>query len=459
MLKRYIGDRRFYRRVVSVMLPILVQNVITNFVSLLDNLMVGRLGTEPMSGVSIVNQLMFVYILAVWGVQSGAGILTAQFYGNEDHRGVADTLKLRIAATVILMVCAYAVFLGMGGRLIESFLHESESGLDIALTYSEARSYLSVMMWQIVPFGLCQVFAGTLRETNETAVPMKAGLAAVFVNLVFNYILIFGKLGAPALGVRGAAIATVLSRFVELFIIVSWTFRHRERNAFVGELLKGGRIRAGLTKQMIVLGIPMFFNELMWAAGMTMLNQCMSLRGLEVVSALNISSTVGNLFSTVYLAMGTALTIIVGQLLGAGELDRAVDEDRKLIALSLAITTCIAIVMIITAPLIPMIYNTTDEVRSLATVFIRITSLLLPMEAVINAFYFTIRSGGKTLVTFLFDSFYTWVFSVPIAYVLGHFTAMPIIPMYAIIFGANVVKLIIGYILVRKKIWVKNLVA
>lgn len=459
MFKRFVGDRAFYSRVFAVMVPILIQNVITNFVSLLDNIMVGLVGTEPMSGVSIVNQLMFVYILAVWGVQSGAGILTAQFYGSEDHRGVADTLKLRLAATAILMAAAYAVFLGMGDRLIMSFLHEGDAGLDMELTFREAKGYMSVIMWQIVPFGLCQVFAGTLRETNETAVPMKAGLTAVGVNLVFNYILIFGKFGAPALGVRGAAIATVLSRFVELFIIVSWTFRNRERNAFVGELLKGGRIRTGLTKQLIILGIPMFVNELMWAAGQTMLNQCMSLRGLEVVSALNISSTVSNLFSTVYLAMGTALTIIVGQLLGGGQLERAVDEDRKLIALSFAITSCIAVIMILTAPLVPHIYNTTDGVRSLAAVFIRITSLYLPMEAVVNAFYFTIRSGGKTLVTFLFDSFYTWVFSVPIAYVLGHFTAMPIIPMYAIIFGANVVKLIIGYILVRKKIWVKNLVA
>ena len=120
MFKRFVGDRAFYSRVFAVMVPILIQNVITNFVSLLDNIMVGLVGTEPMSGVSIVSQLMFVYILAVWGVQSGAGILTAQFYGSEDHRGVADTLKLRLAATTIVMAAAYAVFLGMGDRLINN---------------------------------------------------------------------------------------------------------------------------------------------------------------------------------------------------------------------------------------------------------------------------------------------------------------------------------------------------
>ncbi len=459
MLKRYVGDRAFYSRVFAVMLPILVQNVITNFVSLLDNLMVGRLGTEPMSGVSIVNQLMFVYILAVWGVQSGAGILTAQFFGSGDHRGVADVFKLRLAATGLLMAAGYGVFLLFGDSLIMSFLHEGEAGLDLGLTFSYAREYLDIMFWQIVPFGLCQVFSGTLRETNHTAVPMRAGLTAVAVNLVFNYILIFGKLGAPALGVRGAAIATVMSRFVELGIVAVWTFRHRGENAFVGELSRASRIRDGLTRKFIILGIPMFVNELMWAAGMTALNQNMSLRGLEVVSALNISSTVSNLFSTVYLAMGTALSIIVGQLLGAGELERAVDEDRKLCALSFGISSCIAVIMAAAAPLLPQIYNTTADVRSLAAAFIRLTALYLPMEAVINAFYFTMRSGGKTLVTFLFDSFYTWVYSVPIAFILARFTAMPIVPMFAVIHGANVLKLIIGFILVKRRAWVKNLVS
>ena len=456
MLKRYIGDRQFYHRVFAVMIPVLIQNVITNFVSLLDNLMVGRLGTEPMSGVAIVNQLMFVFILAVWGVQSGGGIFTAQFYGKGDHKGVADTLRMKFAATAVLIAVTWLIFLTLGDRLILSFLHAGNDALDLDLTFELGRRYLSVMVWQLIPFGICQVFASTLRETGETAVPMRAGLAAVGVNLVFNYILIFGKLGAPALGVVGAAIATVLSRFVECGIIMIWTFTHRDRNAFIGHL--GGRITPGLTRQVIITGTPMFFNELLWSSGMTLLNQCMSLRGLEVVSALNISSVVMNLFSTAYMAMGTTISILVGQILGSGDLERAVDEDRTLTALSFSITVVVAAVMIIAAPVIPYIYNTTDAVRALSTTFIIITSIYLPMEALLSAYYFTMRSGGKTFITFLFDSFFVWVCSVPLAYALANFTALPIVPIYAIVYGANVIKLIVGFVLVRRRAWVNNLV-
>ena len=458
MFNKYVGDRQFYHRVFGVMLPILIQNVITNFVSLLDNLMVGRLGTEPMSGVSIVNQLMFVYILAVWGVQSGGGIFTAQFFGKGDHKGVADTMRLKCAATAMLMVVSCAIFILRGGWLIRTFLHESGSGLDLELTFAYGKQYLNVMLLQIVPFGLCQVFAGTLRETGETAVPMKAGLAAMIVNLVFNYIPIFGRLGAPALGVVGAAIATVLSRFVECGIVAIWTLRHRERNQFVAHLLERKPIQKGLPKRVIITGTPMFFNELLWSSGMTLLNQCMSLRGLEVVSAINISSVIMNLFMTGYMAMGSAISIIIGQLLGAGELERAVEEDRKITVFSVSMTVVIAVVMALAAPYFPYIYNTTAEVRSLATVFILITALYLPMEAALSAFYFTMRSGGKTFVTFLFDSFFVWVCSVPLAYCLAHFTALPIIPIYAIVYGANVIKLIVGFILVKRRAWVNNLV-
>jgi Na+-driven multidrug efflux pump len=202
----------------------------------------------------------------------------------------------------------------------------------------------------------------------------------------------------------------------------------------------------------------MFFNELLWSSGMTLLNQCMSLRGLEVVSAINISSVVMNLFMTAYMAMGTSISILVGQLLGAGELERAVDEDRKLTVLSVAMTLVVAVVMILAAPYFPLIYNTTDAVRGLSTSFIIVTAIYLPMEAALSAFYFTMRCGGKTLVTFLFDSFFVWVCSVPLAYCLAHFTALPIIPIYAIVYGANVIKLIVGFILVKRRAWVNNLV-
>ena len=233
LLKKYIGSRAFYRKLFAILIPILIQNVITNFVSLLDNIMVGQVGTEPMSGVAIVNQLLFVFNLCIFGGLAGAGILTAQYYGSGDHRGVADTFRAKIYIAFAAAVAFLTIFSFGGETLIRQFIHEGSENLDMAATLLHARDYLHIMLFQIPPFAFQMVYASTLRETGETVLPMKAGITAVLVNLVLNYILIFGKFGAPVLGVEGAAIATVVARYIECTIIVVWTHRHRERNPFL----------------------------------------------------------------------------------------------------------------------------------------------------------------------------------------------------------------------------------
>ncbi len=456
--RRYIGDRAFYRRLTTVMLPILVQNLITNFVGLLDNVMVGQVGTEPMSGVAIVNQLLFVFNLFIFGGLAGAGIFTAQFFGKGDMEGVRSTMRAKLWFALLALGLCLGVFLGFGEKLIALFLHEGEEDLDLAATLAYGKDYLAVMLVQTAPFALTQVYSSTLRETGETVLPMRAGIAAVLVNLVFNYILIFGKLGAPALGVVGAAAATVLSRFVECGIVLVWTHRHLGRCAFAAGLYRSLRVPVGLLRQILILGAPLLLNELLWSGGMTMLNQCYSLRGLEVVSAFNISSTVGNLFFCAFIAMGNAISIIVGQLLGAGELERAVDEDRKLIAFSLALSAAVGLVMALVAPLIPQIYNTTDTVKALAVKLLLVYAAMMPLYSYTNSCYFTLRSGGKTVITFVFDSLFVWAACIPVAFVLSRYTAMPILPMYITVELLNLIKCGIGFVMVRQRKWVVNLV-
>ncbi len=457
-LRNYIGDRAFYRRLFAVMVPILVQQLITNFVSLLDNVMVGQVGTEPMSGVAIVNQLLFVYNLCIFGGLAGAGIFTAQYYGKGDWEGLRDTVRAKLWFALLAVGVCLTVFLLFGEKLIALFLHQGEEDLDLEATLGYAKEYLAVMLIQTAPFALMQVYSSTLRETGETLLPMRAGIAAVLVNLVFNYILIFGKLGLPALGVVGAAMATVLSRFVELSIVLTWTHRHREKNPFVTGLYRSLRVPGKLLRQILVLGTPLLLNEFLWSGGMTVLNQCYSLRGLEVVSAFNISSTVGSLFFCAFIASGNAISIMIGQLLGAGELERAVDEDRKLIAFSLTLSVAVGLMMALTAPLVPQAYNTTDTVKALAEKLLLVYAAMMPLFSYTNSCYFTLRSGGKTIITFVFDSLFVWVVSIPVAFALSHWTRMNIVTMYLIVELLNVIKCVIGFILVRNRRWVVNLV-
>ena len=458
-LQKYIGDRAFYSRLFAVMIPILVQNVITNFVSLLDNIMVGRIGTEPMSGVAIVNQILFIFNLCIFGGLAGAGIFTAQYFGKGESEGVRQSMRFKfyVAASVVTM--AEVLLLTSGDRLISLFIHEGEDALDLAATLHCGKQYLSVMLLQLPLFALLNVYSSTLRETGETQIPMRAGIIAVFVNLVFNYILIFGHFGAPKLGVVGAAAATVIARVVECLIIVVYTHTHTKAHPFARDLYSSLRVPGSLAAKIAVTGLPLLINELLWSGGMTTLNQIMSRRGLEVVSAENICAVVSNLFFCAFFAMGTSLSIIVGQLLGAGKLEQAVDENRKLIVFSITLSTAVGLVLALIAPLVPRIYNTTEIVRHLAADMIIINAVMMPSNAFTNACFFTLRSGGKSLLTFLYDSVYIWVLSVPLTLFLVKGTDLPIIPIYAICYGVDILKCIVGYILVKKRIWVNNLVA
>lgn len=457
--KKLFGDKAFYMMVLAVAVPIMIQNGITNFVGLLDNIMVGRIGTEQMSGIAIVNQLLLVFNLAIFGAISGAGIFGAQFYGYGDQKGVRHTFRFKIYICAAITLIGILLLSFFGENLILMYLHGegNEQALEAALHYGQ--QYLWVMLIGLLPFAVEQIYTSTLRECGETMVPMKAGIIAVLVNLVLNYFLIFGNCGFPKLGVVGAAIATVISRYVQAAIVVIWTHTHVERMPFIVGAYKEFTIPSHLVGKIVVKGTPLMINEILWSAGMASLMQCYSVRGLDAVAALNISTTISNLFNVVFIALGSAISIIVGQLLGAGKMEEAKDTDTKLIAFSVFSCVVIGFVLICLAPLFPMLYNTTDNVKELATWFLRIAAGCMPIAAFMHASYFTLRSGGKTIVTFLFDSVFLWCVSMPLAYVLSRYTTMPIVPLYLACQLIDILKCILGFILVKKGVWLQNIVA
>lgn len=458
MLKHYIGDRAFYRRVFGVAVPIIIQNGITNFVSLLDNVMVGQVGTIPMSGVSIVNGLLFVFNLCIFGASSGAGIFTAQFHGSGDDEGVRHTFRFKVLICVALSILGCAIFLLGGSFFINLYLTGEGDPATAAGALEYGMEYLAVMLWGFLPFALTNAYSSTLRETGETMVPMVGGVAAVLVNLCLNYVLIFGHFGAPKMGVAGAALATVISRFVELAIVAGWTHLHRQRNAFIVGAYRSVYIPGRLLKTIVIKGMPLLMNEFLWATGMAVMQQCYSTCGLDVVPAMNISSTLFNLSSVVYLSMGNAVGIIMGQMLGAGHGETEVrDSNRKLIAVSVASGLVFGGLMALCSGLFPQIYNTTQPVRQLATYLICIAAIMMPFNSYTNATYFTLRSGGQTMVTFLFDSCFVWVCCVPLAFLLSRWAHLPILPLYAICQGTDLIKCAIGAYMLKQGKWIQNL--
>lgn len=458
MLSRYVGDRAFYRRVFQVAIPIIIQIGITNFVSLLDNIMVGQVGTLPMSGVSIVNQIVFVFNLCIFGASSGAGIFTAQFHGSGDDEGIRHTFRFKLFICTLISLAAGLIFFLGQDSLIGLYLTGEGTAEDAAQVLAYGKDYLAVMLWGLLPFGLANAYAGTLKESEETFVPMVAGVAAVFVNLGLNYVLIFGHFGAPAMGVRGAALATVISRYAELLLVAVWTHRNGAKHPFIRGAYRSFAIPSPLLKTIVITGTPLLMNETLWSLGVAFMNQCYSTCGLDVVPATNISSTLINLSSVVYHSLGVSVGILMGQMLGARKPEAEVrDFNRKLIAFSVSMGVLFGGFMALGSGVFPNIYNTTDTVRALAQDLILISALVMPFQSFANATYFTLRSGGKTFITFLFDSGFMWICSIPLAFCLSRFTALPILPLFAICQMPDVLKCVLGSWMLKKGSWIHTL--
>ena len=457
--RRLIGSKSFYKMVLMIAVPIMLQNGITNFVSMLDNIMVGQVGTNPMSGVAIVNQLLFVFNICVFGAVSGAGIFGAQFFGSGDRQGQRYAFRYKLWICGVILTAGLLIFHFWGTELSSLYLSDTGSAADVAETLQYAEDYLAVMMIGLPPYALTQIYASSLRETGQTLEPMKASLLAVVINMSLNYVLIFGKLGAPALGVVGAAIATVIARFAECVYIVLWTHGHAENTPYIIGIYKSLRIPRKLVGEIFRKGTPLMLNEMLWASGMAVMAQCYSVRGLEVVAAVNITSTIFNVFSVVYIALGDSVAIMVGRQLGADHFEEAKDTAYKLIAFATFSCVLTGLVMGLLGPVFPKIYDTSDEIRALACGMIWINALCMPIFGFLHACYFTLRSGGKTGITFLFDSGYLWVIMVPLAFVLSRFTGLSILPLYFATKFIEAGKCVLGAVLVSRGAWINNMVS
>lgn len=458
-MTKLIGDRLFYAQVIAIVVPIIIQNTVSNVVSLLDNVMVGRVGTLQMSAVAIVNQLLFIFNLCIFGGLSGAGIFATQYAGAKDEQGVRYCFRVKWMIALAMLAAAFAVFLAMPKQLIEIYLAEGTSAEASAATMGYAMDYLMIMLAGLIPFAVSQIYASTLREVGETKLPMFASIVGILVNLVFNYFLIFGTFGFPRLGVAGAAIATVLSRYVEMAIILIYTHMRSMNFPFILGAYRSVYVPRALLGNIGRRGMPLLVNEFFWSAGMAVLLQCYSVRGLDVVAACNIASTVSNLFKVVFLSIGNAVAIMVGQALGADDREGAKETAWKLMTMAVLSNIVMGLLLALASPYIPHVYNTEAHVRGIATQLLYIVALMMPIYSFAHCCYFTLRSGGRTIMTFLFDSGYTWGICVPVAYGLAYMTDLPITPLYLAVQSLEILKIFIGFVLVKKGVWIRNIVA
>lgn len=451
-------NNAIYKRALALAVPMMIQNGITNMVGLIDNVMVGSLGIEMATAVSIVGQLIFVFNLAIFGGVSGPGIYGAQYYGKGDIEGFRSTFRMKIWICAACLGAALLIFNLKADFLIGLYLHGESESVNVALTMENAKDYLAIMLWGLLPFVITQIYAGSLRETGNSITPMAAGVASVAVDIVFNYFLIFGKFGFPEMGIKGAAAATVLSRIAECLIVVITSTVKRKKYTFLQGIYKTLLVPRQTAIIILKKGLPIFLNEFFWAGGTAALTQSYSMRGLDIVAGINISNILCNILNVVFIAMGNAVGILIGQSLGASQYAKAKDESFRLTLFSGGICVILTVILISVSGAFPRLYNTTEEIRGIAAKFIVITALFFPVQGLLNSLYFTIRSGGKTLVTFLFDSVFTCAAVLPAAYLLCRFSTLSIFAIYVIVMSMDIIKVVIGSVMIKKGIWISNIV-
>ena len=447
-MKTFIGDRQFYKTLFQVAAPLVLQQLITTSVQLVDNVMVGRLGESSIGAVSVINQLYFIVILVTFGAYAGAGIFTSQFFGSGDHDKLKQTFRFKLITGALIALIALIIFTVFGENLIRLFTKNPE-------TIKQGLAYLKIARWSAFPWVISVAISNTFREMSITKPLLYISIVAIITNTLLNFLLIFGLLGFPALGVTGAAIATFISRFVELGLMIVLLIK--KGSIFNTKMTQMLHIQPKLLKSMIIMSIPLTLNELLWSTGQTAFLHAYSTRGDSALAALNISGAISQLVFVTFGGIATAVAVLVGNTLGKNALDEAKDNARKLIAFSVFFAVIAGLILFILSFFILNIYDVAETTKDIARFNIRINALFIPVYSFNVALFFTLRSGGDTKSTFLIDSGYMWVVAVPIAMVLAYFTDLKVTMMFLLIQSLDLPKMFFGLSRFRKEHWVKNL--
>jgi putative MATE family efflux protein len=448
MLKQFIGNKAFYKTLITVALPLVLQQLITTSVQLVDNVMVGKLGEQAIASVSVVNQLYFIVILVTFGAMGGAGIFSAQYFGSKDYEKLKQTFRFKLIIGFLVALLSFILFSLFGQTLISLFTNNQ-------ITIKGGIDYLNIVKWSAFFWIISVAISNTFRETGITKPLLWISIVAIITNTLLNFVLIFGLFGFPALGIIGAAIATLIARFIEFLLTV--ILLYKKGTIFNTKIFKVFKIEKKLLTSVIIMAIPLTLNEALWSSGQTMFLHAYSTRGDHALAAMNITGAISQLVFVTFGGIATAVAVMVGNTLGKNELEQAKDNAKKLIAFSVFIAIFAGLVLFILSFFILNIYDVEIATKDIAAFNIRVNALFIPIYSFNVALFFILRAGGDTKSTFLMDALYMWVLPVPVAIILAYLTNLPVTLMFLIIQSLEIPKMVFGLSRYKKGYWIKNL--
>lgn len=450
MFIQFFRDRSYFKALFRLALPIVAQNIISASMNLIDVAMIGQLGETAVAAVGLANQAFFILILLLFGITTGSAIFTAQYWGKKDTANIRRVLGICLT----LAAGAATIFTVISLSLPRQFLGVyTEDAAVIEL----GSGYLRIVCASYIVTAVSFSYASILRSTEEVRLPMFVSIFAILIKTGLGYLLIFGKLGLPALGIMGGAVSTVISRFFEAALLLTLAYRRKTPAAASLKDLNG--FTGGLLKRYLRTVLPVAFNEFMWSLGITAYNMVYARISTEAIAAINIVGSIENLAFVIFLALSDATGILIGNRIGAGEENTAFHYARQSLAIGLFGALLMGALIIISRDLVVTLYNISELslqyvnivlVVSAATMWIRVSNLLVIVGV--------LRAGGDTRFCMFLDLGSVWAIGVPLALIGGLVLHLPVYYVYPMVMAEELVKLGIGFWRFRSRRWINNLV-
>lgn len=450
------GPASFYSSALKIALPVMAQLLVQNLVSLIDNFMVAGLGDVKMSGVNISGQIIFLFIVFLNTVCTAAGIFLTQFSGAEDQEGMRQSICFKL--WIGIFVAALFMFVCMAfPRNFLSFMVRGNNQADAIL--DQGVQYIWIIAFTGFPMMVSMVIASSLREIGEVKVPLVISIIATFVNTFFNWIFIYGNLGAPRLEVRGAALATVIARSVEMIVFIIYMIV--KKPPFAIRLWDLVRVNFSLYKEICARAAMSTCSEMLWAVAETVTTALYNGRGgSEVVSGMSASFAIANLFFIAFSGITASTSVIVGKSLGRGELEKAKQQKHWLLNGANVFGVIMTFVGLMTIFLVPIVFaNLSEQSRTICRNMIVVMALYMPAWVYINGQFSVSRAGGDTMLGMLVDGISNVFVVIPGIFIMAKFTSLGPVAMYAIIKAVEFPKIAIASWWLKKEKWLVNLAA
>ncbi|MEG0842992.1 MAG: MATE family efflux transporter [Romboutsia sp.] len=442
-------DRDFYKTMMTIALPIGIQNLITFAVSMADTIMLGSLGEVQLSASSIGNNLFFILMVLMFGLGGGASVMASQYYGKKDMDSIHKIMSImyRVCIAITLVFVFIAIFIP---KEFISIFTTDKAVIDVGV------KYLRIVSLGYVFYALTNCTITVLRSVQTVKISMVVYSISLVVNIFFNWVFIFGKLGAPALGVQGAAIGTVIARITEFTIVsVFMIFYERKVHLKIKDLISIDKM---MSKDFVKNCTPVLFNELFWGLGASMISVVVGRMGTEVVAANSINN-VANQFVTVFIfGIGSATSVVIGNTIGEGKYDKAREYASTITILSLVMGVIAGIIIFTIRPFAVQFYNVSQETKNIAMDIMTATSFIVIFQSMaVNTMMGILRGGGDNRFVLINDVIYMWLFAIPFGFIGAFIWKLPIVTVFLIIKSDEILKTIASVLRIASGKWINDI--